>query len=270
MTGDSLQHLAELRNIGWTVLPEIIPASQLQAVHDSVLQTAQQHATNHGGVLHLPALLNHDRTLAPYLAHPLLLELLEAQLGPGVRITFVTSQTNAADVQRGVWHADFPCGLPSCLPANAWLEAQGADWFVGTGTTSRICSISRRHTHQDLIMALESPHSGCYPRSTSKLGAHWSSRDRPPSRSPPHRVYCLRSWACTPSSGAHSIMGRLYNCNCVCAQAPSIAEPNHARGRRRAAAASSGRGASLRGSGLGAGDGLEVLARHLRPRAPAW
>ena len=114
LTGDAHRYHSELRDRGFTVIP-VIPPSEIQAVHDSVLASVRAAPTTpdalERGVLHLPALLNYDQSLAPYLASSPLLGVIEAHLGPGARITFTTSQTNftpPGGVSRGEWHADWP------------------------------------------------------------------------------------------------------------------------------------------------------------------
>ena len=114
LTGDALRYHSELRDRGFTVIP-VIPPSEIQAVHDSVLGSVRAAPTTpdalERGVLHLPALLNYNQSLAPYLASSPLLDVIEAHLGPGARITFTTSQTNftpPGGVSRGEWHADWP------------------------------------------------------------------------------------------------------------------------------------------------------------------
>ena len=114
LTGDAQRYHSELRDRGFTVIP-VIPPSEIRAVHDSVLGSVQAAPTTpdalERGVLHLPALLNYDQSLAPYLASSPLLDVIEAHLGPGARITFTTSQTNftpPGGVSRGEWHADWP------------------------------------------------------------------------------------------------------------------------------------------------------------------
>ena len=114
LTGDAQRYHSELRDRGFTVIP-VIPPSEIQTVHDSVLGSVRAAPTTpdalERGVLHLPALLNYDQSLAPYLASSPLLDVIGAHLGPGARITFTTSQTNftpPGGVSRGEWHADWP------------------------------------------------------------------------------------------------------------------------------------------------------------------
>ncbi len=120
MSAAGSRHLAELRSIGFTVIDAVIPAAEVAAVRDCVFRTAQEQsallaatdptakATRDRGILHLPAMLNYDQSLAPYLARPAILEVVQAHLGMGARITFTTSQTNLPGCKRGNWHADYP------------------------------------------------------------------------------------------------------------------------------------------------------------------
>jgi ectoine hydroxylase-related dioxygenase (phytanoyl-CoA dioxygenase family) len=121
MSAAGSRHFAELRSIGFTVIDAVIPAAEVAAVRDCVFRTAQEHSammlaaaspeakdTRDRGILHLPAMLNHDQSLAPYLARPAVFEVVQAHLGMGARITFTTSQTNLPGCKRGNWHADYP------------------------------------------------------------------------------------------------------------------------------------------------------------------
>ena len=83
----------------------------MASVRASVLRAAQlhsEHPKRFDSLLHLPSLLNYDQSLAPYLARRAVLDIVDAHLGPGSRISFVTSQINFGTTQRGEWHADYP------------------------------------------------------------------------------------------------------------------------------------------------------------------
>lgn len=120
MSTASYRHLEELRSIGFTVIPGVIPAAEVSEVRQCVFRTAQEQSTRLAaaspeakttrdrGILHLPAMLNYDQSLAPYLARPAVLDVVQAHLGMGARITFTTSQTNLPGCERGNWHADYP------------------------------------------------------------------------------------------------------------------------------------------------------------------
>ena len=99
--------LEQLRREGWCVIPAVIPAESMAAVRGSVLATSRAHADaspellEAQGVLHLPSLINYDQSLAPYMASRALLDVIEEHLGPAVKISFTTSQTNLAGCPRG-------------------------------------------------------------------------------------------------------------------------------------------------------------------------
>ena len=57
---------------------------------------------------HVPGLMAYDQCLAPYLAHPALLGVVEGMFGAGAKITFCTGQTNHPGCERQEWHADWP------------------------------------------------------------------------------------------------------------------------------------------------------------------
>jgi hypothetical protein len=111
MSGASLAHLAEMRERGFTVIPGVVPADVVDAISENVMRAAERRSSNDArarGTLHLPSLLNYDQSLAPFLAQRAVLDVVEAHLGVGARMTFSTSQTNLPGCERGVWHADYP------------------------------------------------------------------------------------------------------------------------------------------------------------------
>lgn len=145
MSATSTQHLAELRSIGFTVIEGVIPPDEVKTVRARVFRTAQEQsaraaaanpkakATRDKGILHLPAMLNYDQSLAPYLAQPAVLDVVQAHLGMGARITFTTSQTNLPGCKRGNWHADYPYNQSNMQRVEA-PYAPGPDHSFGITT----------------------------------------------------------------------------------------------------------------------------------------
>ena len=55
----------------------------------------------------MPGLIGFDQSLAPYLASPDIMRIVESLFG-AAKITFTTGQTNHPGAQRQAWHADWP------------------------------------------------------------------------------------------------------------------------------------------------------------------
>ena len=95
---------------GWCIVPNVIPANEVASVRDAtVAATARNrnpHAPKHIG--HLSGVINHDQSIAPYLADERLLRVIEGILGPHVRISFTSATINEPGNARGGWHADWP------------------------------------------------------------------------------------------------------------------------------------------------------------------
>ncbi len=106
---------------GWCVVEDVIPTAQVAAVRTAVVEATARHrnpnAPQHIG--HLSGVINYDQSLAPYLADGRLLGIIEAILGPHVRISFTTATINEPGNARGDWHADWPFNQrnASCIPA---------------------------------------------------------------------------------------------------------------------------------------------------------
>ena len=102
--------LLRLKLDGWCVLDSIIPADQVSAIRESIIATTAKHrnpnAPPHIG--HVSGIINHDQSIAPYLADERLMTLLKAVLGAHVRISMTTGTINESGNSRGDWHADWP------------------------------------------------------------------------------------------------------------------------------------------------------------------
>jgi len=95
---------------GWCVVEGVIPIAEVEAVRRAMLVATEKHrnpaAPRHIG--HLSGVINYDQSVAPYLAHDRLLDVIEGVLGPHVRISFTTATINEPGNARGGWHADWP------------------------------------------------------------------------------------------------------------------------------------------------------------------
>ncbi|MEZ4616161.1 MAG: phytanoyl-CoA dioxygenase family protein [Caldilineaceae bacterium] len=95
---------------GWCVVKAVIPQTAVAAVRAATVAATAVHrnpnAPQHIG--HLSGVINHDQSIAPYLADARLLEVIEGVLGPHVRISFTTATINEPGNARGGWHADWP------------------------------------------------------------------------------------------------------------------------------------------------------------------
>jgi ectoine hydroxylase-related dioxygenase (phytanoyl-CoA dioxygenase family) len=126
-----------LRNLsigGWCVLEGIIPPAETAAVRDAVWGEIQAQKAaweeevariGRAGfqpppskVAQAEALINHLPQVASYIAHPRLLQVCEALLGPRLRVSSVGGISTYPGNERGYWHADWPYNgtLATCLP----------------------------------------------------------------------------------------------------------------------------------------------------------
>ena len=76
--------LLHLRVDGWCVIPNVIPASRVDATRSSVEATAEKlaRAGKSDGVRSVKGLVSHDQSIAPYLADKHVLDVAEALFGP--------------------------------------------------------------------------------------------------------------------------------------------------------------------------------------------
>lgn len=105
------RHVWNIRNMGFTVLPAVIPADEVGGLRERLLEittTAPEGATHQHHVASLSNMLNHEQSLAPYLADDLLLTIATELVGHHPHISFATVIINLNGNDRGNWHSDWP------------------------------------------------------------------------------------------------------------------------------------------------------------------
>jgi hypothetical protein len=107
------QSVRELRDDGFCLVEDVIPADRIDSVRASLsktiaLERKRSAATTTGGVSFVAGLIGRDQSFAPYVADQRLLGLAEALLGAHMRISFTSAIFNEPGNPRGNWHADWP------------------------------------------------------------------------------------------------------------------------------------------------------------------
>ncbi len=100
-----------IRDVGFCILPDVIPPSRCVAIADSLRQTAHRLRSTYDcpeNIGFVPGVINHDQSFAEFLASPPLLRICEELLGHNIRITFTSVIINQPGNARGDWHADWP------------------------------------------------------------------------------------------------------------------------------------------------------------------
>ena len=108
---DLQQCLTRVRMDGFCVVEGVLPEGDVEGVRQCVEHATERHGRDQArakGIGHVPGFIRYDASLAPYLAQPDLLQLIEALLGPEVRVSFATATINYPGNERGGWHADWP------------------------------------------------------------------------------------------------------------------------------------------------------------------
>ncbi len=106
------KRLRQLQISGFCILPDVVPVYKCEAIRESISCAVQRERENfrnapaHVGFI--PSIINHDQSFAEYLAHDLLLALIENLLGTHLRVSFTSAIINEPGNQRGEWHADWP------------------------------------------------------------------------------------------------------------------------------------------------------------------
>lgn len=106
------QMLRQLRDDGFCLIEGVIPDDCVDEVRGSAQRTLERVLEPRPGlpqgVRFVTGFINHDQSFAPFVAEPRLISLVEALLGPYMRISFTSAIFNDPDKPRGTWHADWP------------------------------------------------------------------------------------------------------------------------------------------------------------------
>ena len=129
------ENLRRLKMDGFCVLEDIIPADQVDAVREDVVQTqathhreaegeltktrARGHRIGARGVANLKQIINETQSFVPYLVDQRILDIVEAVFGPHARISSTSCVINHPGNERGYLHADWPYNATNAshLPA---------------------------------------------------------------------------------------------------------------------------------------------------------
>ena len=88
--------LNRIRRDGWTVIEDVIPEDEVDAIRDHVLHSTGTHGRAKAaeqGIGHVPGFIRYDQSLASYLADARLMAILEALLGSFVKVSYGHSET---------------------------------------------------------------------------------------------------------------------------------------------------------------------------------
>ena len=105
------EHIDRIRRDGWSVVPGVVPTDKLGEIRDQVHRSTDEHGRADAaerGIGHVPGFIRYDQSLAAYLSDPELMDLLEALLGPHLKVSFTTATINHPGNPRGGWHSDWP------------------------------------------------------------------------------------------------------------------------------------------------------------------
>ena len=107
--GEMDAHLRSLRLSGFSVIRNVVPSSDVEAVRRSVNDTVERvSGYSEAGVGFLSTVLNHNQAIVPYLGNRRLLDLIERLIGPFAHVSFASAIINAPGNTRGRWHSDWP------------------------------------------------------------------------------------------------------------------------------------------------------------------
>ncbi|MBM3734626.1 MAG: phytanoyl-CoA dioxygenase family protein [Acidobacteria bacterium] len=100
-------HASFLRD-GYCCVEGVIGPSEIEAIRDSVARDVRANSLLPPPQGYVPGFLRFNQAIAPYLAAPPVLALINKLFGPHARISMVTGSINGPGIPRGDLHADWP------------------------------------------------------------------------------------------------------------------------------------------------------------------
>lgn len=100
--------LESLQRDGFCILRGMIPEERTAAIRQSVADTVRKHTSIPLPTGKVTGFLRLNQSLAPYLAHPRLMAIVDALFGEHPRISMLTGVINGPGIPRGQVHADWP------------------------------------------------------------------------------------------------------------------------------------------------------------------
>jgi ectoine hydroxylase-related dioxygenase (phytanoyl-CoA dioxygenase family) len=97
-----------LRRDGCVLLEGVIPPAEVPRIRERVAETVREHTKLPLPQGYVTGFLRVNQEIAPYLAHPRIMELVEPLFGEHARISMLTGVINGPGLPRGPWHADWP------------------------------------------------------------------------------------------------------------------------------------------------------------------
>lgn len=100
--------IATLKRDGFCVLKAVIPPAEIPAVCKSAADSVRQHTSLPLPQGYVTGFLRVNQSIAPYLAHPRLMAVVDRLFGEFPRISMLTGTINGRGIKRGPVHADWP------------------------------------------------------------------------------------------------------------------------------------------------------------------
>jgi hypothetical protein len=102
------QLAADLRESGYCLIEDVIPARELPRIREEVRRDVWQHNVLERPKGYVPGFLRFNQSLAPYFSGEAVKQFVESIFGPHIRISMLTGSVNAPGLPRGPLHSDWP------------------------------------------------------------------------------------------------------------------------------------------------------------------
>lgn len=107
-SSETSELLSTLARDGYCVMKSVIPPHEVASVRESVAEAVRRHSSLPPPQGYATGFLRVNQSIAPYLAHPRLMAIVDHFFGEFPRISMLTGAINAQGIKRGEVHADWP------------------------------------------------------------------------------------------------------------------------------------------------------------------
>ena len=161
--------LDQLQLHGWCLVENVIPASEVDAVRQSVEHSAAPFAKDGAASIDVPDILNVDQAVTPYLASDSILEPLRLLWGPYIRLRTAKGFVCKPGYQRSGLHADGPyiqsAPMKMDAPYQDFIAKVTAVWMISpfteeNGATLLVPGSHRADNNRTGGLVMPVPHPG--------------------------------------------------------------------------------------------------------------
>ena len=261
LNSETAARVAGLREDGYCIIEDVIPAGRVEALRDGVVATAESEAYQR-----TRDFVGLNASLLPYVADERALGVVEAMLGRFARVAFTGPIIRQPQDKRGAWHSDWPFGAGGAAyisepypNVTAYLTSI---WMLSpfSSATGGTLIIPRSH-----LWGLD-PQSGSGPAADARHPDELHVSGKPGSV----MIFDSRMWHAKPNNDADALRVAVRVCFAPWWLNLDVLDPESEDGRRMACEAGVGRATASPPMPKIAMSAFEAFPERVKPLYRHW